>query len=59
MVRFVAELAFYLNRLSVAYDVVQILSAQCRNRKKFNVFYNFIKDSFSSQLVMLLIRVPI
>ena len=32
MVRFVAELAFYLNRLPVAYDVVQILSAQCRNR---------------------------
>ena len=32
MVRFVTELAFYLNRLSVAYDVVQILSAQCRNR---------------------------
>ena len=27
--------------------------------QKFNVFYNFIKDSFSSQLVMLLIRVPI
>ena len=32
MVRFVTELAFYLNRLPVAYDVVQIFSAQCRNR---------------------------
>ena len=28
-------------------------------KEKMIVFYNFIKDSFSSQLVMLLIRVPI